>query len=194
MELVIGGIILIILVFVAGFVVRKKYYREVDTLESWKIDIMNRPVLEEMSKVKQLNMTGQTEELFEEWRRSWDEIVTVKFPDVEEMLFDAEEYVDKFRFNKSKETFRQIKDTLTKIDKEIDTILQELSEVVGSEEKNRSEIDETRIEYREAKKELLAHRHQYGKAAPVLELRLEVVSAQLEKFDDLTENGNYIRS
>ena len=46
---------------------KRKYYSEVDRYESWKIDIMNRPVLDEMSKVKQLNMTGQTEELFERW-------------------------------------------------------------------------------------------------------------------------------
>ncbi|MDF2791644.1 MAG: septation ring formation regulator EzrA, partial [Neobacillus sp.] len=33
-----------------------------DRLEAWKIDLFNRPILDEMSKVKQLNMTGQTEE------------------------------------------------------------------------------------------------------------------------------------
>lgn len=73
-----------------------------DRLEAWKIDLLNRPILDELSKVKRLNMTGQTEELFERWRNQWDDVVTVKLPNLEEMLFDAEEYIDRYRFQKAK--------------------------------------------------------------------------------------------
>lgn len=67
-----------------------------------------RPVLDEMSKVKQLNMTGQTEELFERWRQEWDELVTSKLPGIEDYLFDAEEYIDKYRFKKAKESLASL--------------------------------------------------------------------------------------
>lgn len=121
--------------FVLGYLIKKKYFKEMDRLEAWKIDLLNRPILEEMSKVKQLNMTGQTEELFENWRNQWDDIVTVKLPKLEEMLFDAEEYIDRYRFNKAKTVQRTINDTLQETENQITKILEELHELVGSEEK-----------------------------------------------------------
>ena len=51
-----------------------------------------------MSKIKHLKMTGETEEFFERWREEWDEIVTAHLPKVEELLYDAEENADKYRF------------------------------------------------------------------------------------------------
>ena len=127
---------------VIGYLIKKKYYKEMDRLETWKLDITDRPVLDEMSKVKQLNMTGQTEELFECWRNQWDDIVTVKLPNLEELLFDAEEYIDRYRFRKAKDAQKQIENKLQEIEQEIKNILNELNEFVGSEEKNRVEIEQ----------------------------------------------------
>jgi septation ring formation regulator len=192
MQYVIAGIILILIVFLIGFISRKKYYAEIDRYEAWKIDIMNKPVSDELSKVKQLNMTGQTEELFDGWRQGWDEIVAVQLPDVEELLFDAEEYTDKFRFTKTKETLSLIDKVLTETEQKIEQILTELNELIGSEEKNREEIQSLQEEYRNSKKQLLAYRHTYGQTAKYIENILDKLSEQMVQFNDLTEQGNYL--
>lgn len=192
MQYVIAGIILILIVFLIGFISRKKYYAEIDRYEAWKIDIMNKPVSDELSRVKQLNMTGQTEELFDGWRQGWDEIVAVQLPDVEELLFDAEEYTDKFRFNKTKEVLSRIDQVLTEIEKKIELILSELNELVGSEEKNREEILALQEEFRNSKKQLLAYRHTYGQTAKHIETVLDKLSEKINQFNELTEQGNYL--
>jgi septation ring formation regulator len=194
MEYILGIFILILAFIIWGYFFKKKYFKEIDRLEAWKIDIMNRPVLDELSKVKQLNMTGETEEMFERWRKEWDAIITVHMPDVEELLFDAEEYVDKYRFNKSKQIQRKISLTLKEIEESIQRILSELNELVGSEEKNRFEIEELKETYRSMKKALLAHRHSYGKAAGRLEVMLEEVLAVIQQYENATENGNYLNA
>lgn len=194
MEYIIGGIALLIILFLIGYFMKRKYYSEVDRYESWKIDIMNRPVLDEMSKVKQLNMTGQTEELFERWRREWDELVTSKLPGIEDYLFDAEEYIDKYRFKKAKESLAVIDRKLTETEDKIKKILGELNELVGSEEKNREEIDGLKEQYRENKKNLLSHRHSFGSAEASLETMLENIQAKFIEFDEKTENGNYLEA
>ncbi|PFG05108.1 septation ring formation regulator EzrA [Bacillus sp. es.034] len=192
MQYVIAGIILILIVFLIGFISRKKYYAEIDRYEAWKIDIMNKPVSDELSRVKQLNMTGQTEELFDGWRQGWDEIVAVQLPDVEELLFDAEEYTDKFRFNKTKEVLSRIDQVLTDTEKKIEQILNELNELVGSEEKNREEIQALQEEFRNSKKQLLAYRHTYGQTAKHMEAVLDKLSEQIKQFNELTDQGNYL--
>ncbi|MGF2617404.1 septation ring formation regulator EzrA [Rossellomorea vietnamensis] len=194
MEFIIGGIILFIILFIIGFFIRRKYYHLVDRLESWKVDIMNRPILDELSKVKQLNMTGQTEELFEKWRKGWDDIVTADLPEVEERLFEAEEYIDKFRFGSAKEVLARIEDILNQTEDKMERIHSEVEELVGSEEKNRLEIEELREDFRKSKKTLLAHRHTYGKAAYGLEAKLDEMSERIENFNKLTEEGNYLEA
>ncbi|MBM4762572.1 septation ring formation regulator EzrA [Bacillus sp. B15-48] len=194
MEYLIAGLGLIIGLFLIGYFVKRKYYNEVDKYETWKIDLMDRPVLDEMAKVKKLNMTGQTEELFERWRKEWDEIVTTELPNIEEYLFDAEEYTEKYRFRKAKEKLAMIEKSLEKIEENINRILKELNELVGSEEKNRNEIDSLKEQYRECRKNLLAHRHSFGESEGTLEEQLNVVLQMFQVFDEKTEKGNYLEA
>jgi septation ring formation regulator len=190
----IGFFILLLALFVLGYLIKKKYYKEMDRLETWKIDLFNRPVLDEMSKVKQLNMTGQTEELFERWRTQWDDVVTMKLPNLEEMLFDAEEYIDRYRFQKAKTVQIEISRNLQETEDQIKNILEELHELVGSEEKNRVEIEQLKELYRETKKTLLAHRHSFGKSEKHLDKQLDDITKKFHEFDEKTVQGNYLEA
>jgi septation ring formation regulator len=190
----IGFFILLVALYIVGYLMKKKYYREMDRLEAWKIDLSNRPIPDEMSKVKQLNMTGQTEELFERWRNEWDDVVTVKLPNLEEYLFDAEEFTDRYRFKKAKAVQQEIAKKLHETEIQIKNILEELHELVGSEEKNRVEIEELKEVYRETKKQLLAHRHTFGKAEKSLEDGLKIIAGKFQEFAEKTESGNYLEA
>ena len=171
---------------------KKKYYKETDRLESWKMEITNRPVLDELQKIKRLNMNGETEERFERWRSTWDDVVSTVLPDIEGLLFDVEEQIDKYHFKKAKQIQLEISETLSKVEDTIDKLLSGLEELVGSEEKNRLEIDELKEIYRECKKTLLAHRYLFGKMEKPLEGRLEKISKMFTEFDENTTNGNYL--
>lgn len=191
MEYIIGGLIFILILYITGYLLKKRHYKEMDRLEAWKIEVMNSPVLDELSKVKKLNMTGQTEELFEKWRKDWDDIVTNSLPDIEEYLFDAEEYIDKYRFNRANNIQKAIEEHLSKTEEKIKALINEINDLVGSEEKNRVEIEELKEIYRLSKKTLLAHRHNYGVAEKALELKLDEVILNFQQYDELTSSGNY---
>ena len=61
-------------------------------------------------------MNGQTEERFDRWRSIWDDIVSdCSLPDLEELLFDAEEHIDKYHFKKAKEIQFEISSNSIKI-------------------------------------------------------------------------------
>ncbi|MBB6282656.1 septation ring formation regulator EzrA [Geobacillus subterraneus] len=190
-------IVWIVLLLSAGAIIynhmyRKQMYREIDRLEGWKIELMNRPVPDELAKVKQLNMTGETERLFEQWRQQWDEIVAVKLPNVEEQLFDAETLLDKYRYRQARKLLGQMEDGLRRLEEEVHQIIHEVNELIGSEEQNRAEIEELRAAHREAKKTLLAYRYTFGAAADLLDVRLSEAEKQFQSFVELTEAGNYL--
>lgn len=183
--LVIGGL-------TYTYVHRKRLYKQIDELEQWKISLMNRPVPEELSKIKSLNMMGETEQLFEKWRNEWDDIVAVQLPNIEEKLFDIEEAVVKYRFMKAKEALRQTEQQLREIEGNIQRILLELQELVGSEEKNREEIEQLKEKYRQVKKAMLTQRHAFGCTEVALEERLNALQNQFQTFEQLTTEGNYL--
>lgn len=188
------SIIILIVLVVTIFLFRRKHIQEIGKLELQKSTLQHEPIFEEMSKVKQLNMTGETEEKFERWRNKWTEVVDVFIPQMETSLFNTEEMVDRFRFKKATSLEKEIERQLKVCDERKNEILQELNELIGSEEKNRIEMDTLKEEYRGARKFVLARQHSYGKAVTALERELEYFQPAFDEYDDLTENGNYLQA
>lgn len=188
-------IIIVLLVFVVViFVYRKKHHTEISRLDQKRLDIQNKPVLEELSKVKSLNMSGQAEEMFERWRNKWSELIDVELPKIDELLMNVEDHVDKFQFKKASVIEAEIDGIIDNCDEEMILILNELNELMKSEEESRVEIEKLQLDYRTARKTLLAHQYSFGAAGVPLEQRLEVFPAQFKEYDRLTAEGNYLQA
>lgn len=191
-------IVIAIVTFLAlilyGAMSRRRVYKEIDRLEAWKMQIMNRPLTEEISKVKGMAMIGETEEKFEMWRQEWDEMVTTQLPNLEEDLFDAEEYTDKYRFKKAKSILAGVSQALEKIDLRIKEITSEINELVTSEELNREEIVEAKEKLQETKKYYLTHIRALGQTAPIFDKELDEIKALIETFESLTVQGSHLEA
>ncbi|WP_183163816.1 septation ring formation regulator EzrA [Alteribacter keqinensis] len=183
---------LIILAVIIGAVSRKKIYKEVDRLEQWKMKIMNEPVSEEISKIKGLTMSGETEQRFEAWRSEWDDIVTKQLPDVEEKLFDIEESANRYRFRKAKKLMVEVDYTLLAIETHMKNMIKEIDELVESEERNREEISEVQNYYDETKKKLWMKRSTLGDAGGKLDQMMKDVHGTFDAFAEHTAKGNYL--
>ncbi|MBT2569015.1 septation ring formation regulator EzrA [Planococcus sp. ISL-110] len=194
MEYIIIAVIILLAIMILGFMFRKKHLAEIERLEQLKLQIQNKPILEELTKVKQLNMNGQTEEMFERWRNVWTEIMDVHIPKIDASLYDAEEAINRFRFSKATKLEQETEVKIDSVDQQMNTILVELEELIGSEEKNRSEIDLIQEKYRRARKNLLAHQHSYGAAAEPLEKKLESFIPMFDEYEKLTNEGNYLKA
>ncbi|TQR18437.1 septation ring formation regulator EzrA [Psychrobacillus vulpis] len=192
MKYIIPAVIILLVIAVFAFIIRRKHNSEIERLEHEKHQIQNKPILEEMTKVKQLNMNGQTEEMFERWRNTWTEVMDVLMPKIDVLLFDAEETIDKFLFIKASKIEREIQLLISSCDDKMSGILKELEELIGSEEKNRIEMEQLKEQHRAARKTLLAHQYSFGDAVPAIEAKLESFIPHFEEFDKLTETGNYL--
>ena len=185
-------IIGLIILTIIAFLFRRKHIRQIAKLEQKKLQIQHEPIFEEMTKIKQLNMTGQTEEKFERWRSQWTEVMDIHMIEIDSLLFDAEDFVDRFHYGKATKTEVIIEEKLQFCNTKMSEILSELNELVGSEEKNRVEMEMLKDQHRSARKKVLARQHSFGKAVNRLEMELESFNPKFEEYDDLTENGNYL--
>src|SRR5699024_2804267 len=125
-------------------------------------------------------------------KSNWDEIVTVKMPNIDELLFDAEEAMDKYRFNQSKSIHIKIEMLIDEIGVQIDEMLEELGELIGSEESNREQMEYVLEKHHLSKKQLIAHRHTFGKTVDKLDECLDYITKEIKAYESLTNQGDYL--
>ncbi|MGF7014379.1 septation ring formation regulator EzrA [Ornithinibacillus bavariensis] len=194
MEIIIGIILVIIALIIISLIMRKRVYDNVDRLDSWKLEIMNRNVSSELTRIKTLNLSGETQDRFESWKDRWELILSRELPEIEELLFDAEEAADKFRFSSAKKILRKIEQNLQAVEKDIEKILLELDELVDSEESSRKEVETIQPAIKELNKKISQNRFQYGKAEVRFEVELDELKDALKHYHDLVDSGNYIEA
>ncbi|RYG74931.1 septation ring formation regulator EzrA [Lentibacillus lipolyticus] len=191
MAYVIGIILAVIALIIIGLIMRKRVYDVVDRLEGWKMDIMNRNVASELGRIKQLNLSGETQDKFESWKDCWEQIIAKELPDIEEYLFDAEEAADRYRFSTAKKTLRYAEQTLKRIEKDIETMLEELEQLISSEESARIEVEKIGPDLKELRKYVAHNRFAFGKADVRFEVEIDELEEELGRYQELVESGNY---
>lgn len=191
MAYIIGSILVIIAIIITGLILRKRVYDVVDRLEAWKMDIMNRNIASEISRIKNLNLSGETQEKFESWKERWEHIVTKELPDIEEYLFDAEEASDRYRFPTAKRELRIAEQTLQSVEKDIDETLEELDQLMESEESSRKDIERIEPDLKALRKKLSYNRSRYGNAESQFEHEFDELEKELAQYHELVGSGNY---
>jgi septation ring formation regulator len=194
MEIIIGIILVIIALIIISLIMRKRVYDKVDRLDSWKLEIMNRNVSAQLTRIKTLNLSGETQERFESWKERWELILSRELPDIEELLFDAEEAADKFRFSTAKKILRKTEQHIQAVEMDIEKILSEVDELVDSEESSRKEVETIQPAIKELRKQISQNRFQYGKAEVRFEVELDELKEALEHYHELVDSGNYIEA
>ncbi|WP_088068642.1 septation ring formation regulator EzrA [Gottfriedia luciferensis] len=187
-------ICIVIALMIVALTIRNRLFKRLDQLEAWRMQLMSKPVTDELSKLKALNMTGQTEELFEKWRTDWDELVTTVLPKVTDSIYDIDEAINKYHFMKAKAAITELEGRLNEAESNVELILNEVSDLVGSEEQNNQDIEQLNQEYLEQRKLLLTHRHLYSISETQLEHKMDEIKKQIQVFKETTENGNYLEA
>lgn len=191
MAYIIGIILVIIVLLIIGLIYRKRIYDMVDQVETEKVSITERDVAAELGRIKALNLSGETQKSFEKWKEDWDQIVTVKLPNVEEYLIDVEEYADKFRFRNAKNKLQEAENVLQSINQEIESILNELNELLESEKTSRTEVEKMEPLLKDMKKQISQSRYQFGKAERKFDEMIDQLKNELGNYYELVDNGNY---
>lgn len=192
MPYAIGAIVLIALIgFIYITAIRKKYYRDIDKLESKKIDLMNMPVLVEIHNLKNLNNSGDTEEKIITWRENWEMFQKEEFPSIEHLLFEAEEATEKYRFKKSVEVCKIIAEKLNQFEKTIAEMIEEIKDLGETASKNDLHLNNLKEQFKELKRQLIIHNHVYGKSLTYLEKEISAVADDFLDVEHEVANGNY---
>lgn len=191
MEYIVGAVLIVIIAIIIALVLRRRLYNMIDRLESLKVDIMNRNIAAELSRMKELNLTGETLESFNKWKDRWELILTEDLANVEVQLFDAEAYADRYKFSSSREELNKIEEKINEIEVELESIITQLNELLETEEASRKGVEELRPAINKMVEALIENEELYGRGILRFQIEFEELTNGLITYDDLVENGEY---
>ncbi|TDM15803.1 septation ring formation regulator EzrA [Macrococcus bovicus] len=188
-------IVLLIVLILIGvgvlFYLRNQKRTAVEKVELRKEEIKALPFQNELVKVKDLQLKGEAKMKFEDWKYSWQNVLKNDLDESEVRINEADEALDRFRFKESSERIDESHQTLDAIEQKYQTLSAQIDDYVSRAKEDRIKYEECRTIYREAKRDVLANRHQYGEAARPLEDNIERFLPALTEYEQLTSEGNY---
>jgi len=187
-------IILIVLVVVTAIItyfVRNNYYSQINELDEEKNEVLKRAPYKELEEMAELNITGQSYELRKDIEKKWHDIESVKYPKLENHLFDAEQATDRYRLPESKKSQDAAKEAIQEINADIEDLKEALIGLIEREQANLEKIDQIKKRYHEVRKSLLAYSFSFGPASESFEQKLRKMEADFTNFSEFTVSGDH---
>ncbi len=187
-------VVIIVLILVVGlmtYFMRNRYYEQINSLDEAKNEVLKNAPYDELKEVATLNITGQSYELRKTLERKWREIETVKYPHLENHLFDAEQATDRYRLGESKRSQTAADEAIEEINVEIRELKEALNELIEREQANLVKIDRIKKRYHEIRKSLLAYSFSFGPASISFEKKLGLMEDDFTDFSEYTVTGDH---
>lgn len=184
-------IVLAISIYLGTYYIKKKHYNEIDEIDKEKKKIQTTLPVTKAEKLGKMSITGQSRILADQTVNKINEIEAAALPEIESLLFEAEESTDRYRFKQATDKQDKAKDALKFINETLDQTILTIDELLQREEANLKKIDSIKKRYHKLRKELLASSFSFGESIDSLEDKLGEIESDFTSFSDLTVSGDH---
>lgn len=189
------AIIIIVLIIVGiMFYLRSNKRKIVEEAEERKLKVQRLPFEENLKQLSELNLKGETRKKYDAFKRDTLDYTNNFLAPVEEKIHDAEIQLDKFQFSGAQSDIDDAHELMDKYEAGYQQQVEDVNEIVSLHKENEQVYEKCKTNYREMKRDVLANRHQFGDAASPLEKRIESFEPELEQYEELKEEGNYVQA
>lgn len=189
------AIIIIVLIIVGiMFYLRSNKRKIVEEAEERKLKVQRLPFEENLKQLSELNLKGETRKKYDAFKRDTLDCTNNYLAPVEEKIHDAEIQLDKFQFSGAQSDIDDAHELMDKYEAGYQQQVEDVNEIVSLHKENEQVYEKCKTNYREMKRDVLANRHQFGDAASPLEKRIESFEPELEQYEELKEEGNYVQA
>ena len=192
--LIIAIVVILIIAYIAGLIVRKRNDHLLDALEERKDDLFILPVNEEVEAVKNLHLIGQSQVSFREWNQKWVDISLNSFADIENHIFEAEAFNNSFRFISAKNAIESIESQIDLIEEDIAAIRLGLKDLKEQEVKNTGRVKHALDLFDNLQDSVRENADSFGETLPELEKQLKNIEVEFSEFVMLNSSGDPIEA
>ncbi|MDQ7226069.1 septation ring formation regulator EzrA [Staphylococcus haemolyticus] len=187
---------MIIVLIIVGIMFYLRYNKRkiVEEAEERKLKVQRLPFEENLKQLSELNLKGETRKKYDAFKRDTLDYTNNYLAPVEEKIHDAEIQLDKFQFSGAQSDIDDAHELMDKYEAGYQQQVEDVNEIVSLHKENEQVYEKCKTNYREMKRDVLANRHQFGDAASPLEKRIESFEPELEQYEELKEEGNYVQA
>lgn len=192
--LIIAIVVILMVAYIAGLIVRKRNDNLLGALEGRKDDLFNLPVNEEVEAVKSLHLIGQSQVSFREWNQKWVDISLNSFADIENHIFEAEAFNNSFRFISAKNAIESIESQIDLISDDISAIRSGLKDLKEQEVKNSGRVKHALDLFDNLQDTVRENADDFAETLPELEKQLKNIEVEFSEFVMLNSSGDPIEA
>ncbi|MDR1567705.1 MAG: septation ring formation regulator EzrA [Streptococcaceae bacterium] len=187
-------LVIIVAFYIIGLIFKRKNQDRLDHLEERKESLFELPVVEEIERVKQMHLVGESQNSFREWNQKWTDISTNSFADLESHIFEAENLTETFRFIKAGHIVDAAESQIELMESDVQSIRNGLKELRETEEKNSIAVQEALDVYEELSQSIRSDKAKYGNTISELEKRLYNIEIEFTQFVALNSSGDPVEA
>ena len=188
---IVSVIIIIIVLNIINAKEKKKYQKEITTLERDKNLIISSSILSELNKVEALVNNEKMKETFDEWQVRFKEIKEYEVPKITDALIEIEDCFNEKKYKLLNEKLAKAELEIFYVKSKANLLLDEIKEITTSEERNRETITGLKTKYRECVTKYNKNKADYDDVCAPLELQFENVDKLFAAFEIAMENNRY---
>ena len=192
--LLVAIVVLVIIAYLVGVIVRKRNDSLIASLEERKQLLFGLPVNEEVEAVKNLHLIGQSQTTFREWNQKWVDLSLNSFSDIENHIFEAEDLNDSFKFISAKHKIDNVESQLNLVEEDINAIREALAVLKEQEEKNSARVKHALDLYETLQASISEKEDNFGSTMPEIEKQLKNIEAEFSQFVTLNSTGDPVEA
>ncbi|MCJ1656136.1 septation ring formation regulator EzrA [Staphylococcus sp. NRL 16/872] len=193
--IIILAILIIILIAVGVmFYMRSSKRKILEEAEERKLKVQQLPFEENLDKLSELNLKGETRTKYDALKQDTLDHTNNYLAPVEDKIHDAEIQLDKFQFSGAQMDIDDAHELMDRYEASYQAQVKDVNEIITLHKENEEVYNKCKTDYREMKRDVLANRHQFGEAAAPLEKQIESFEPELEQYDMLKSEGNYVQA
>ena len=192
--LLVAIVVLVIIAYLVGVIVRKRNDSLIASLEERKQSLFGLPVNEEVEAVKNLHLIGQSQTTFREWNQKWVDLSLNSFSDIENHIFEAEDLNDSFKFISAKHEIDNAESQLNLVEEDINAIREALAVLKEQEEKNSARVKHALDLYETLQASISEKEDNFGSTMPEIEKQLKNIEAEFSQFVTLNSTGDPVEA
>ena len=192
--LLVAIVVLVIIAYLVGVIVRKRNDSLIASLEERKQSLFGLPVNEEVEAVKNLHLIGQSQTTFREWNQKWVDLSLNSFSDIENHIFEAEDLNESFKFISAKHEIDNVESQLNLVEEDINAIREALAVLKEQEEKNSARVKHALDLYETLQASISEKEDNFGSTMAEIEKQLKNIEAEFSQFVTLNSTGDPVEA